>query len=40
MAAFVKPMPGEDLFTLMIFFESVFFISMALNFFVEFKKDG
>ena len=40
MAAFQNPMVGEPLFNVMLFFETIFFISMVLNFFVEFVKDG
>jgi hypothetical protein len=40
MGAFNHPRYPEPLFIAMLFFETVFLISMVLKFFVEFIKDG
>jgi hypothetical protein len=40
MAAFRAPEPGEDFFSVMLFFEISFFIDICLKFLVSFTKDG
>ena len=40
MAAFQDPKRGDSLFILMVFFETVFAISIMLKFLVEYVKDG
>ena len=40
LGAFHNPNPEDNLFGVMVFFETIFFISIVCKFFVEFKKDG
>lgn len=40
MAAFHKPLPGSDLFNLMVYFEFIFFCQIVFKFLEEFTKDG
>lgn len=39
-AAFENPNPGETLFNVTIFFESVFLVSLCVNFLVDYKPEG